>query len=93
MPSQREKAKRIASIVAERVRQVSTEGLGRWEPTWEIVAVPSDRFMDSLYHWEQSGTRDNLEAVHQSAEALVNSWRVADTKFKVSRLADMKVPA
>ena len=85
---QREQARQIPWSVAERIRQVSTEGLGRWDATWELVAEPSDVFMDALYQWEQSGMPDDLDAVHRTAEALLDAWRGADTAFQVSRLAD-----
>ena len=88
MSRRREKARRIAWIVWERIREVTTEGLGAWGPTWELVAEPSDRFMDVLYLWETSGTCDDLEAVEREAEALVAAWRGADTKFQVSRMID-----
>ena len=93
MPSRLEKGRRIASIVSDRIRQVCSAGLGAWDPTWELVAQPSDCFMDALHQWETTGAREDLEAVHGSAEALVEAWRVADTKFQVARLADVQVPA
>ena len=93
MSNRREKARKIAWIVSERIREVTTPGLGQWEPTWELVAEPSDRFMDALYAWEGSGLPADLEAVQREVEALLGAWRVADAKYRVSRLADMKVPA
>ena len=93
MSNRREKARKIAWIVSERIREVTTPGLGQWQPTWELVAAPSDRFMDALYQWERSGLPDDLEAMQRQVEALLDAWRGADTKFQVSRLADMKVPA
>ena len=87
MSSRREKARKIAWIVSERIREVTTPGLGQWEPTWEIVAEPSDRFMEALLAWEHSGLPADLEAVQRAAEALVDSWRGADTKRQVARLA------
>ena len=86
--SQREQARKIAWSVAERIRQVSTEGLGRWDSAWELVAEPSDVFMDALYQWEQSGKPDDLDAVHRTAEALLDAWRKADTKFQIAHLAE-----
>ena len=93
MSSRSEKGRKIAWIVTERVREVTTPGLGRWDPAWELVSGPSDCFMDALHQWETTGTPEDLENVHGSAEALVAAWRKADTKFQVSRLADVQVPA
>ena len=91
--SRSEQARKIARGVSERIREAITEGLAHWPPTWELVAGPSDSFMDRLYEWEGSGLPADREAVQRAAEALVDTWRVADTKFQVSRLADVKVPA
>ena len=52
------------------------------------MAGPSDAFVDALYLWETSGTRDDLEAMQREVEALLDVWRVADAKFRVSHLAD-----
>ena len=87
MSSRREKARRIAWEVSERIAAATSPGLGHWPPTWELVAEPSDRFMDALYAWEGSGLPADLEAVQREVEALLDAWRGADTKRQVARLA------
>ncbi len=84
MSSRSEKARRIAWIVSERIKEVTTPGLGASAPTWELVAEPSDRFMDALYEWETSGASDDLESVKREAEALVGAWREADRVYRDS---------
>ena len=84
MSSRREKARRIAWIVSEDVRGVTTPGLGRWDDVWGVVAKPSDRFMDALYQWEQSGLPEDLEAVKQTGVDLVQAWREADRLYRDS---------
>ena len=59
-----------------------------WDSAWELVAEPSDVFMDALYQWEQSGMPDDLDAVHRTAGALLDAWRLADTQYQVTRLSD-----
>ena len=88
MSSRRERARRIAFAVSERVAEASTPGLGHWDLTWELVAEPSDRFLDALYEWERSGERDDLDTVQSEAETLVLAWQTADAKFQVSQLQD-----
>ena len=88
MSSRRERARSNAFAVSEEVRNVTSPGLGRWRPAWELVAGPSDRFIDTLYEWERSGSRDDLDATQRAAEALVQVWREADAKFRVSLLKD-----
>ncbi len=82
MSDRREKSRRIAWIVSERIREVTIPGLGQWDLAWELVACPSDHFMDALYQWELSGLAEDLESVQQAAEALVVEWRDANGKLE-----------
>ena len=84
MSSRREKARRIALIVSERVREVTSPGLGAWGPAWALVSEQSDAFIDALYVWQTGGAPDDLEAVEVAAEALVDTWRAADKRFRES---------
>lgn len=95
MNSRRAKARKIAGIVSERVAEVTTPGLGKWDPAWELVATPSDRFMDVLAAWESTGSPNDLEAVEQEAEALVGAWREADRRYHEAHRAETsaEVPA
>ena len=72
-----EKARIVAERVAALVREVAPEGLGHWDPAWELVAAPSDVFMDRLAEWEATDspvTRSQLEA---ASTALVEAWAEA----------------
>ena len=93
MRSRREKARRIAGILSEHVREVSTPGLGTWASAWELVAEPSDRFMDALHEWQTSGASDDLETVQEEAEALVGAWREANRRYCESLTEVPEVPA
>ena len=84
MNNRTEKARRVAWIVSERIKEVTTPRLGGWNPTWELVAEPSDRFMDTLYEWENSGLPEDLEAVEQAGVDLVAAWREADRLYRDS---------
>lgn len=80
MSSRREKARRIARVVSERIAEVTTPGLGRWDEAWEVVAEPSDYFMDALHLWETDAAQSSA-AVELAAQRLVDAWRQADKKF------------
>ena len=84
MNSRSEKARRIAWIVFERIREVTTPGLGQWDPAFELVSEPSDRFTDTLYQWENSGLAEDLKAVEQTGVDLVAAWREADRLYRDS---------
>ncbi len=82
MSSRQEKAHRIARIVAERIGEVTTPGLGKWAPSFVMVAEASDGFMDTLHEWEKSG--EDLKAVEQAGVGLVAAWREADRLYRDS---------
>lgn len=84
MSSQREKARRIAWIVSEDVRGVTTPGLGKWGPSFVMVSDESDVFIDSLYRWEHSGLPEDLEVVKRAGVDLVAAWREADRLYRDS---------
>ena len=88
MRSRHEKARRIAWIVSERIREVTSPGLGRWAPSFVMVSEQMDAFIDTLYEWEHPGLPEDLEAVEKTGVDLVAAWRGADTKFRVSRLTE-----
>ena len=72
--NRREKARIVAERVATRICEVSPVGLGHWEPVWELVANPSDVFMDTLAEWETEdspSTRSKLEA---ASTDLIETW-------------------
>ncbi len=88
MNSRSDKGRRIARVVSEQRAEVTSPGLGGWDPAWGFVASPSDRFMDALALWERSGSSDNLEAVELEAVALVAAWREADQRYRESTRPD-----
>ena len=80
--TRRDKARIVAERVAARIREVTPVGLGHWEPVWELVAEPSDRFMDALAEWQTGdspSTRSKLEAA--SAD-LIETWAEAARQWK-----------
>ncbi len=85
MNSLSKKGRRIARVVSEQIAEVTSPGLGGWDPAWEFVASLSDRFMDALALWELSGSSDDLEVVELEAVALVAAWREADQKYQEFR--------
>lgn len=69
-----ERARVIAGRVAARVREVAPPGLGRWDLTWDLVAAPSDAFLDSLSEWEEADTPTGRSELSATATALVEAW-------------------
>ena len=80
--TRREKARIVAERVAARIREVSPVGLGHWDPAFELVAAPSDAFMDALAGWQSEdspATRSKLEA---AATDLIEAWAEAARQWK-----------
>ncbi len=75
--TRREKARIVATRVADRIREVAPTGLGQFDLAWELVAAPSDVFLDALAEWETEDsptTRSKLEA---ASTALISAWAEA----------------
>ena len=84
MISRREKARRIARVVSERITEVTIPGLGRWAPSFVLVSEQSDILMDSLYRWQHSGLPEDLKAVEEAGVVLLAAWREADRLYRDS---------
>ena len=77
-----ERARIVAERVADRIREVSPEGLGHWKLAFEIVATASDTFMDALAEWEAEDstvTRSHLEV---AGADLIGVWAEAACQWK-----------
>ena len=82
--TRREKARIVCERVAARIREVSAVGLGNWDLAFELVAEPSDAFMDALRGWEAKDcptTRSGLEAT--SAD-LISAWADAAREWEAA---------
>lgn len=68
--------------VAERIHEVTPEGLGKWDPALEYVREPSDAFLDALDAWLDRGTSEARRDLQEAADALVRAWREAGQRFE-----------
>lgn len=76
------KARVIAERVAARVREVAPPGLGRWDLTWNLVAAPSDVFMDALAVWQEADTPATRSELATASTALVTAWSEASRHWE-----------
>ena len=79
-----EKARIVAERVASRIREVTPEGLGHWGPTWGLVDVPSDVYMDALSEWETEDTPSTRSELEAASTALVEAWAEAATRWEAA---------
>ena len=76
-----ERGRRVLAKVVRRVGEISPPGLGHWTPAWDMIAEPSDQFLDALRLWEGDDppfTRAELQA---NADAFVRAWRNAARRW------------
>ena len=77
-----EKARIVADRVAARIREVSPEGLGRWDPAWDHIGTPSDVFMDALKEWEKADSTDNRSKLEVASADLIEAWAEAARQWE-----------
>lgn len=78
-----ERARIVCARVDERIREIAPPGLGRWGPSWLMVAEPSDAFLDALSAWLEKDTPETREPLQAAADELVRAWRRAGERWKV----------
>jgi hypothetical protein len=79
-----EKARVVAGRVAARIRKVAPPGLGHWGPTWGLVDVPSDVYMDALSAWEEADTPTSRSELEAAGEALIEAWAAAGRRWEAA---------
>lgn len=94
MADRRELGREMCRRVADKVREVAPEGIGKWEPAWDYVAAPSDAFIDAVDAWVDEATPDTENLVRTTARQLVAAWREAGERFEEeTRSTGREVPA
>ena len=73
----REKARIVAQRVAARIREVVPVGLGHWGPVWDLVAMPSDVFMDALAEWQTEDSSSSRRKLQAASTDLISAWAEA----------------
>lgn len=74
--------RRICKKLARRIAEVTPAGLGTWDEAWEIVADPSNRFLDALSAFLESDTRETRRVIQEVADELVRAWRRAGQAWR-----------
>ena len=79
-----EKARVVSGRVADRIRKVAPPGLGRWDLAWELVAAPSDVFLDALSAWEAADTPGIRSELATASTLLVKAWASAARQWEAA---------
>lgn len=87
-------ATEVCRRVAKAVEEAVPAGLGRWGPAWDLVADPSDAFLDALADYQAAGSGEAEERVQRTANELVAAWREAGRQYReVGSPGAVEVPA
>lgn len=84
----RERSRKLCRIVSERIGEIASPGLGRWDPAWEIVRESSVRLLDALAAWERTGEEAAMDRAKDVAVEVVQAWHAAERASRKSRLPE-----
>jgi hypothetical protein len=79
--ARRERAAELCRQLTADVAKVAPVGLGTWGAAWEIVAAPSDRFLDLLNAWEATGAPELRPEIREAYDATVAAWTEAASRY------------
>ena len=91
--TRREKARILAERVAARIREVSPEGLGSWDPAWDYIGDPSDVFMDALAEWEKADSPSTRSKLETASTDLIDAWAEAARRWNEAGSPPLEKPA
>lgn len=77
-----DRSRLVCRRLAGRVNDVTPEGTGHWGPAWELVADPSDAFLDALDTWLDDDTPRSRRELLDAADEVVRVWREAGRRFE-----------
>lgn len=72
----RERGLRISRRLAAEITAIAPEGIGRWDPAWQMVDSADAEYWAALKAWEEAPSRVTAERVRGSYEALLGAWRM-----------------
>lgn len=78
--SRPERAHDACLWLARRIGEAVPAGTGSRQDVWNAVETASQRFMDALATWEETGTDDDMKAVRRAADNVVAFWQAAASR-------------
>lgn len=79
-----DRGRAICLRVARRVAEVVPPGLGSWDGSWDLVAGPSDAFLDRLNEWEREDTAHTRAELEAAVNDFVRAWRRATEAWEAA---------
>ena len=78
----RERGTELCRRLAQDVAAFVPEGIGSWEPAWDIVAEPDIAYLEALTGWEAAPSDETKSAVREAYHAVVEAWREAAHQYE-----------
>lgn len=82
LEARRARSAKVCRLLSERIGQVTSPGLGRWDLAWEIVRAPASRFLDALIRWEESGQEEDMDRAKTHALEVLDAWKEAERRYQ-----------
>lgn len=81
----RRRGTEVCRRLAEDVAGLVPQGIGRWEPTWGIVAEADAEFMAELTAWEADPSDRAKQRVKRAYSSVLGAWRRAVVEYERER--------
>jgi hypothetical protein len=82
MSSRRERGTRLCRKLATEVSERAPEGIGSWEPAWDIVAPHDAEFLRALVAWEATGAEELKPRIRAAYFSVLKAWTEAARQFE-----------
>ena len=82
MAARRARSEKVCRLLSDRIGQVTSPGLGRWDLAWEIVRGPSSCFLEALEKWERTGKEESMDRAKALALEVLDAWKEAERRYQ-----------
>ena len=83
-----DRTRTVCRILSKHVRRETTRTLGQWDPAWEIVRAPSERFLAAVQAFERTGRESDMDRAKELALRVRDAWREAGRLYQGSQEAE-----
>lgn len=72
----------IARLDADMAKIGVPDGIGAWDPAWEMIDPATVEFWICLTRWEATGSDDDKPALREAYFAVLEAWREAVAEYR-----------
>ncbi|TVR55853.1 MAG: hypothetical protein EA421_05400 [Gemmatimonadales bacterium] len=82
LEARKARSRKVCRLLGGRIGEVVSPGLGRWEPGWQVIRVPSLELLKALEEWERTGAEAAMDRAKAKALEVLEAWKEADRLFR-----------